>query len=208
MSKSETRIDPRVIRTRQMLRDALIALIQEVGFDPITVRDIAERATLNRATFYLHYRDKDDLLVKSMNELMRELETEIGMPPVREGKIALEDISRPMMVAFRHFARHAVFYRVTLCEVGIPSAIIEMQRSIETIMLRWLTQIPLDRTRSFVDPNMVTKFVSTAYIGIVRWWLENGMPHSTEHMADQFIKLISLGIFRSIGLEIPVATAS
>lgn len=207
MSKSEVRIDPRVVRTRQMLRDALIALIQEVGFEPITVRDIAERATLNRATFYLHYRDKDDLLVRSMHELMEELEAEIGLPLLISSEITLEAISKPMMQAFRHFARHEVFYRVTLCEVSIPSAIIEMQRSIENLMLRWMTQLPLDRTRSLVDPAMVTKFVSSAYIGIVRWWLENGMPHSVEHMADQFIKLISLGIFRSIGLEVPVAIA-
>ena len=51
------KIDPRIERTREALRGALMALIEEKGFDAISVQDITERARLNRATFYLHYRD-------------------------------------------------------------------------------------------------------------------------------------------------------
>jgi AcrR family transcriptional regulator len=68
MSKTQKRLDPRVVRTRQMLRDALVSLIEEKGFDAITIQDIADRAGLNRATFYLHYRDKQELLVKSLRD--------------------------------------------------------------------------------------------------------------------------------------------
>jgi len=50
--------DPRVIRTRQLIQDAFVALSKEKDFNTITVRDITERATINRATFYSHYSDK------------------------------------------------------------------------------------------------------------------------------------------------------
>lgn len=50
--------DPRVIRTRQLIQDAFITLSKEKDFNTITVRDITERATINRATFYAHYSDK------------------------------------------------------------------------------------------------------------------------------------------------------
>jgi AcrR family transcriptional regulator len=63
------KIDPRIERTREMLRNALMALIQEKGFDAISVQDITERARLNRATFYLHYRDKQDLLIRTNEEV-------------------------------------------------------------------------------------------------------------------------------------------
>jgi AcrR family transcriptional regulator len=56
------RLDPRVRRTRQLLQDALRRLLEQKGFDNITVQDITEGATLNRATFYAHYPDKFALL--------------------------------------------------------------------------------------------------------------------------------------------------
>jgi AcrR family transcriptional regulator len=56
------RLDPRIRRTRQLLQDALRRLLEQKGFDDITVQDITEAATLNRATFYAHYPDKFALL--------------------------------------------------------------------------------------------------------------------------------------------------
>jgi AcrR family transcriptional regulator len=56
------RLDPRVRRTRQLLQDALRRLLEQKGFDNISVQDITEAATLNRATFYAHYPDKFALL--------------------------------------------------------------------------------------------------------------------------------------------------
>jgi AcrR family transcriptional regulator len=56
------RLDPRVRRTRQLLHDALRKLLEQKRFDDITIQDITETATLNRATFYAHYPDKFALL--------------------------------------------------------------------------------------------------------------------------------------------------
>lgn len=60
--------DPRVIRTRQLLQTALLELMQEKPFQTISVGDLTSRATLNRATFYLHYADKFDLLGKTARD--------------------------------------------------------------------------------------------------------------------------------------------
>src|SRR5579872_4919518 len=54
--------DPRILRSRRMLMDALATLLIRRAFDDISVQDIADEATLNRATFYLHYPDKNALL--------------------------------------------------------------------------------------------------------------------------------------------------
>ena len=60
--------DPRVKRTRKLLQQTLADLMHEKSFDAITVQDIAERSTLNRATFYAHFEDKNDLLDSIMRE--------------------------------------------------------------------------------------------------------------------------------------------
>ena len=67
------RIDRRIQRTRHELREALFALIIERGYEAITVLDITERANLGRTTFYLHYHEKEELLVDSVKELLNEL---------------------------------------------------------------------------------------------------------------------------------------
>ena len=56
------KLDPRIRRTRGLLQDALKRLLEEKEFDKVTIQDIAEAATLNRATFYAHYPDKFALL--------------------------------------------------------------------------------------------------------------------------------------------------
>ena len=204
MSKKRERTDPRILRTRQYLRDALIALIKEKSFDSVQVKEITQRAKLNRATFYLHYRDKNDLLVKSMQEILEQLEQDVGSSPVVEGQVTPDLIVKPLISVFDHIARHADFYYVMLCEMGVPSAINEIQHYIEQVALRWMTKLQPDQTRVVVETEMVIKFVSTAYIGVVKWWLNNDMPHSSEHMAKQFMSLVSLGVSRSVGLNLPL----
>src|SRR5271170_3618116 len=60
-SMTET-TDPRILRSRQMLMEALLRLLTRKEFDDISIQEIADEATLNRATFYLHYPDKNALL--------------------------------------------------------------------------------------------------------------------------------------------------
>lgn len=56
------RNDPRVVRTRRLIQDAFLKLIQTRDFKDITIADITEQATVNRATFYAHFQDKYELL--------------------------------------------------------------------------------------------------------------------------------------------------
>jgi AcrR family transcriptional regulator len=63
------KVDPRVLRTRKLLLDAFMSGMREKGFDEVSIQDIADRATLNRATFSAHFPDKYALLDTSMREL-------------------------------------------------------------------------------------------------------------------------------------------
>ena len=73
--------DPRVKRTRQLLQQAFISLMMERRFRDITVQEIADRATVNRATFYAHFEDKFDLLDSAIRERFKQ-ELAARMPNV------------------------------------------------------------------------------------------------------------------------------
>jgi AcrR family transcriptional regulator len=82
---SRDALDPRAQRTRRLLLDGLRALMQEGSYGRITVGDIAAHATVNRATFYLHFSDKDALLEEVLREWTRErLDLAAPVPPSQD----------------------------------------------------------------------------------------------------------------------------
>ncbi len=71
--------DPRILRSRRMLMEALIRLLNQKEFDDISIQEIADEATLNRATFYLHYPDKNALLQAMTAARFRDLIARRGL---------------------------------------------------------------------------------------------------------------------------------
>lgn len=67
-------VDPRILRTRQLIRGAFVELLQEMDIEKLSVNKIAERATINRVTFYLHYRDITDMMEKMADEMIEHIE--------------------------------------------------------------------------------------------------------------------------------------
>ncbi|MFP3359267.1 TetR/AcrR family transcriptional regulator, partial [Planococcus sp. SIMBA_143] len=74
--------DPRVTRTRKLLQGSFIHLMSVKEYEKITIADITTEATVNRATFYLHYQDKEELLLQTVDEMLRQLFGEaLTIPP-------------------------------------------------------------------------------------------------------------------------------
>jgi AcrR family transcriptional regulator len=70
--RDEEKVDPRVTRTRQLIQRAFADLMSEKSFEAITVQEIADRATINRVTFYAHFQDKYALLEETVRAMIRE----------------------------------------------------------------------------------------------------------------------------------------
>src|SRR3990172_10395993 len=119
---AERKEDRRVSRTRRLLREALFALILEKGFDAVTIEEITQRADLGRATFYLHYKDKEDLLIDEFSELANERVRTLSaipfsawLPDAENPDQPVENKpSPPFLMVFQHIADHAELYRILL----------------------------------------------------------------------------------------------
>jgi len=112
-SPSAAKLDPRIRRTRKMLRDALFSLLETEAFDTISVQQIAEHADVNRATFYAHYADREALLedvIRSQFEEMveaRQVRFEGNCPSALRGVIlAVYDFLRERSTGCRKHHRH------------------------------------------------------------------------------------------------------
>ena len=109
-------LDRRVRRSRRLLADALLELIVEKGYDAVTIQEVADRADLNRATFYLHFDGKEDLLVAGLEERFDELVATMNL--VAAGEPVWENPAHDLLL-FRHVAEHAPVYKALLGDRGL-----------------------------------------------------------------------------------------
>lgn len=198
MLNKSGRTDPRVIRTRHLLRDALMALIPERGYNALTVQHITDRAGLNRATFYLHYHDKQDLLTHIMRGVLEDLYASVQR---WQGTTDLTLVRDIFVALFDHVAANAVFYRVMLEEPSVAPYVQQMQDSIEAIALGWLRASPAQMESMLTPPELFIRFMGAAYLGVIRWWLMSGMAQPPAVMATQFMRLTMSGLQHDFGLE-------
>lgn len=201
MSRTTDHVDPRVIRTRKLLRDSLIELISERGYDAITVKDITERATLNRATFYLHYQDKEDLLERGFEQIWDELTAENPFPQAPGGRLSLDATRETVLRDFRHLARYAAFYRVMIGGHGVSTFVRRMQDYVYRSTQQRLRPFAARRPRAEPPLDIVLQFMASAYVGLMQWWLEHDMPTTPDEMADIVVRLYATSPFEAMGLQ-------
>lgn len=190
---AEVKMDRRKVRTRQMLRDALIAWILEKGYDAITVEDITNRANLGRATFYLHYRDKEDLLLSTLESTFDELAKDLK-PISPEATSAAQAHA---LIAFQHAAENRDLYRVMLSGQGSGSLIRRVREYLATLLQQRM-QLLLQQLPSGAMPipvEIMAQHIAGSLLTLLIWWLENDSPYSAEYMAQTFQQLNSIQAF-------------
>jgi AcrR family transcriptional regulator len=204
-----------------VLREALIDLIEEKGFDAVTVGDIAERAMVNRTTFYRHYQDKYALVTGIFEEAVNQIFREIGpLPENLEGLLsswseldaeAVQSVSDSVLAAwsafFEHFTRHARLYRAMLGKRGSSWFTVQMRDYFaEVIRQRARTLFALV-VREADDPNAApVEFViiSLAHwlVGMLTWWIEHGMAYSPQQMTIWSARFAMQGYPSALGFDV------
>jgi AcrR family transcriptional regulator len=207
------RTDRRITRTRRHLRDAFLALILERGYDAVTIEDITEKADLGRTTFYLHYKDKEDLLLQNLTETAEDLKAQVK----HIGELGLSDNpleqdlppGRAILLAFQHAAENADLYRVILKGEGATrgSSLIRViiEDSVMGFFKDWLAKFP-DAGQPRIPLKVAASYFSTSLLGFITWWLENDMPYPPEKMKEMFIDLFFMGARQAMGVPIRFPT--
>ncbi|RPK15319.1 TetR/AcrR family transcriptional regulator [Priestia endophytica] len=184
---SKTKIDPRVIRTRQLIKDALIDLLQEMEVSKISVNRLAERATINRVTFYLHYRDIQDMLEKMAQEMVEDIE-EIMSSTESSPDDSKEIEELKLLDLLEYIADNAKFYKVVLGSRRTP---IFTERLLNT-----LSDIITKRTSFLatkdIPVDIAIWYSSSALIGTIVKWLHRDMPYTPQFLAKKLYMLFKL----------------
>jgi AcrR family transcriptional regulator len=192
--------DRRVLRTRKQLSESLMALILEKGYDAVTIEEITERADLGRTTFYLHYKDKDELLYKSLEAVFDDLVAQIEPYPVEEWPLTGERLSG---MAFRHADENAHLYQIILSGQGGTAIAQRIREYIAQTAIRIIQTHYADHiSGSSVPIEVLGNYIASSMMGLITWWLENGQPYTADEMHSFFQQLNFRGTAQTMGLPL------
>jgi len=212
-SDKKNKIDRRIQRTRLSLRAALLGLLKQKNYDDISIEEITEHANVGRATFYLHYKDKEDLLLEEFSEMANEKAQTLSEIPFSawfpildnpESEPEKSDSPLPLLMVFQHIKEHSDLYYILL-KSSKSSRTFERIRKISTE-----TIIKFVQAKLITDPipilfkvpiDFFAAYFSGALLSTVDWWLEEGLHYTPEEITNMFRGLFFRGARDTIGMS-------
>jgi AcrR family transcriptional regulator len=188
--REESRIDPRVKRTRKLLLDAFLVLMAEKRYEEITIQDIATRATVNRATFYAHYVDKcalvDDFIRETFAQALRRRQS-ISTDSTRE---------------YLHTLFLAVTDHWTKTNAGCPQdyqmfeslAEAQIKAQLRDNVHTWLRAHTTYGTQDHQRLELAATIISCSVYGAAKQWVQSRGKQPLEVFANEALPLIAATI--------------
>ena len=196
--KQRRKPDRRIRRTCERLGSALVALIQERPMDDVTVQDVLDRASVGRSTFYLHFRDKDDLLLSQLEEFLEMMSTALSVRKEESHRVV------PVAELFAHIGSQKKVYRA-LADSDRLNDFFDLaqgyfSRGIEQRLKesKRLSRLHLsNRCQSqLAQPELGARASALAgsMLSLLRWWLDRGAKESPRAMDELFHRMVWNGL--------------
>nr|WP_106782777.1 TetR-like C-terminal domain-containing protein [Lysinibacillus timonensis] len=172
MSKKE---DPRAIRTQCMLKNAALALLNEgLSIQQLTVKNVTQKALLNRTTFYLHYQDIAGLINQLMQDIIHELTDQM------DTLIQVQDYNvKKQLVQLLDYLYTQRRHLLLLFQLE------QFEKHLFNLMKKLIEIRRLNSTNPSSKINVDIEIKTASLVGIIMWWLKNGLYLSSDYIADQ-----------------------
>ncbi|MFB5195845.1 TetR/AcrR family transcriptional regulator [Neobacillus sp. KR4-4] len=180
---AEKTADRRILRTKRMIWDALTELMEEKGFEGITVSDLTEKASIHRGTFYLHFRDKYDLLEQSEEVIIKGIQ-DIVYAIKSQKAVSYTNQDEPFPIIMKlceYFQENSSYMKVILGPKGDPSFQVKIKELIKKAFIRKIAEELKDEEMP-VPVDYSLAYISAAHLGVIQHWLDSGMEKSPQEM--------------------------
>jgi AcrR family transcriptional regulator len=194
-------IDRRITRTKSSLQQAFNELIIEKGYEAATIEDITARANIGRTTFYLHYQDKEDLLLEGLEEHLLEMVDEFNLHPLifwfhdKNGNL--------IRSIFESIKMNPNVYRV-LTQSQSQKIFERFKKIIAITSRKMINENPWAQRKvkniSFPIELLIEYFAGAMWSSII-WWVNNEFEPSADEMATSFRKLFFPGLLKVLNVK-------
>ena len=179
--------DRRIVKSEKAIQSAFLAMLLDVGFDAITVKNLTEKADISRKTFYLHYLDKYDLLNGIVDEMIREL------TDLCEKKKDMGFVDGTVLW-FYYFEEHKPFFTALF---STESTISFRHRLLDFIMEQLNNK--LEGVSEHRDTEVLCKFMAMAVLGVIESYVLDQFHVGIEEIAMQVGELLEQIIIQAKG---------
>ena len=163
------RVDPRVLRTRRLLQDALLSLAHEKAFTDITVADITDRATVNRSTFYQHYPDTDTLLADALDTQALQFGMDAGSI---EAGLPADEPPETLVLYARLIAENIDLYRDVLGSHGSLVAVNRLHQRSQGLVIESMRLHGAEPSTPDIPLEIFAAGISGSVIAVYSAWLQ------------------------------------
>jgi AcrR family transcriptional regulator len=184
--KTHAKTDRRVLRTRNTLGEALVALMQEKTFEEITVQEVLDRAGVGRSTFYTHYRDKNDLFMSDVEDFLEAVASGLKNHQANSKRLL------PVREFFSHVRDVRAFY-AALEQSGKMSDMLSLARGIfarsidERLQSAGVKIEPAQRAAQAYA-------LAGSFLSLLEWWADKGMKADPSEMDEIFHRMAWNGL--------------
>jgi AcrR family transcriptional regulator len=183
--------DRRVARTQKLLRDALHSLIREKDYDSIAVKEILDRSNVGRSAFYMHFRDKDELLASSIHEILGSVPS---AHPATRSKPDCGQIARILWFSLPIFEHHHRHRQAAELKLGPRGRVIlhgHLQKVLAELIAEEVSTLQGRRKWAGQIPQaLLIQHVASTFILVLNWWVETKSPLPPRQINDVFHALI------------------
>ncbi|MEQ6355956.1 TetR/AcrR family transcriptional regulator [Lysinibacillus sp. M3] len=168
--------DPRAIRSKRVFKEAVVdILIENPDISKLTVQKIAQRAELNRATFYLHFVDINDLLKQVVYDIFDDLLSKMS-PTLQIDNLNNQE---QLITFLDYIYKHRKILAVLFEHPGFNK---KMHMTLKDLIV-------IQRKSEGADSTLSMDILASSILGILMWWLRNGVHFSSEYIANQIVEL-------------------
>jgi AcrR family transcriptional regulator len=185
-AKSHLKTDRRIVRTRDTLGDALVMLMHEKSFDEITVQDVLDRAGVGRSTFYVHYRDKDDLFLSDVEDFLERVCSALNRQHASPKRLL------PVQEFFAHIREAREFY-AALVRSGKMNDVQTLARGLFARSIEQRLQMA-DVATEPMRRSAQAHALAGSLFSLLDWWIDKGMKASPAEMDELFHRMAWRGL--------------
>lgn len=187
---ASNKTDPRVIKTRNNLRKALVYLMRRKKLEDINVQQITEAANITRGTFYLHYKDKQDFIDSAIEEVLNEFFNYImvdsqSLSNANGQKVQVLSLQR----TFQFIEKEADIFDVLLNDDQNNFFYKQLYSRLSDQLTQFYTETIEPEEQLEVPLNIQISFINSALLGLIRHWLDDGMIYTPHYMTQSVAKM-------------------
>ena len=197
------KIDLRVKRTHKMIIEAFIRLVEEKGYDNVTVQDIADEAMINRATFYAHFKDKQDLYEQIFEMAINAFTSVLDLEQLVHGnRIKVKQIIAALTNIYKNIQERKAFF-LTIMD---GSSNEHLRKKLEELLYNKYANIfnrlKITENELEVPIDFIIEYMTSIFIGTLHWWITSDTNMSAEQLAALVVKLVGNGHLTVLGIEV------